>query len=364
MRAQHHQTMTAPASMVFYNSGQRTPNTDYFSPLTSPALGPSESYASDGRHGSEPSGSLLPPADLASSAVVQSITAQAAASQGQGRTRPKRRSSVDEPLSRKRPSPVFLPMVKQRQTTNSLTESPALIATTARGRRSRASTQSVVSPDGLSTQSSEATGQRSAPQSTPSPVDLDSSSMPPPAPPHSLNVPEENMRITPPGYIAPVTPGSIMNLSGLSRLSTGLLSRGGTKEDQPPRQQLSPVSPMLKASYSGSHTPIAETEDDRAALASAVAKKLVPIPNLGKEGPLNTTTTRARALAKSGKTSPLSPAVALTSGGATSSGTTAPKAGVASSTRGKSLISPKIKPILPGGQYRARCLLHHHHRCI
>ena len=195
-------------------------------------------------------------------------------------------------------------------------------------------------------------------QSTPSPVDLDLSSMPPPAPLHSVNVPEESMRITPPGYIAPVTPGSIMNLSGLSRLSTGLLSRGGTKKDQLSPQQLSPVSPMLKAGHSGSRTPIAETEDDRAA-SSPAAKKLVPIPNPRKEGPPNTATTRARAPTKGSKPSPSSPAVALygTSGGARSSEATAPKVGVASSTRGRSLISPNLKPILPGGQYRVRRLL-------
>lgn len=321
---QPNQAMTAPASLVFHNAvPQRVGNMDYFSPLTSPALGPSDNYG-DNRYSFDPS---LPPAgsEASSSGGSQAGSSQ----QPKGRPRPKRRSSVDEPLARKRQSPLFPPNQAKRQQNK---ESPALGA--QRGRRSRATT--LVSPAGRSDGSGH-------PQNTPSPVDLDSSAMPPPAPPHTQYNDDSmsmsmNMKTTPPpGYPAPVTPGSIMNLSSLSRLSTGLVSRGD--------QQPSPVSPMMDSSRggsgSGSVTPIAETES-RAPSASELQAKL-PSPKKDAGG------AKGRPPARSGKASTSSATGMMTPYVAPSSST--PKVGATNARATRSMISPNLKPILPGGTY-------------
>lgn len=372
----HHQIMTAPASMVFYNAGQHTPNMDYFSPLTSPALGPSDAHASDSRYGQEHS--LPPSVEIPGSQFGNPLSAQQSKAPSGG-PRSKRRSSVDEPLSRKRASPLFPPTTKQRQSQRDIPGTPkdgASFAAMARGRRSRSNTTttasaSLLSPSGQSAlSSSDGSAHLGGPQNTPSPVSLDASSMPPPAPPSSMQSGLVDRSMPSGGYIAPVTPGSIMNLASLSRLATGFSSSLDQEQldNFSQHQSPTPVSPSEDTPDSGSRTPTAETPVGGAFAAQSGAatssKKSNATPRKD-----SVPTTRSRAATKSGKAggssttaTPASPYIVSGGAAPTTSASSTPKISPSgSNTRNagrSSIISPGLKPILPGGLASADAVAH------
>lgn len=292
-----HQAMTAPASLVFHRSGHVTPSGEYFSPLTSPALGPVV-YPTNYDPQSLPENAGFHPSSL------DRVSPPNDSGKRTTRTR-KRRSSVDEPAPSKRiHSPVVKPTApKPRPSTRaSQVKTPSTRAT-----RPRRGSANVPSGSGASPQSPGEFGlDTGMPQNTPSPVDL---SMPPPshpAPRRSGSPPPADSSHP----IAPVTPGSIMNLGHMSTFT--MTSRLSSQEERSP---MLPTHPIISSS---SATSDASTSARQETAPPATTKK-TPRTKKGAGS------TRSKVPPSSSSTVQNSPAI-------------------------RPMVSPSLKPLLPEGK--------------
>jgi hypothetical protein len=155
------------------------------------------------------------------------------------------------------------------------------------------------------------------------------------------------------GQMAPVTPGSIMNLGDISRWNSGpFIGQGGGSSQNDQRQHQ--MSQQQQSSWNnnasvGAVEGLMEAIEDResqsqsqGASTSATSAQAAPAKRAASA---RNKTTASLSKSKAGGNASITPYL-----GASGSDISTPRTGARTRANGKTIINPGLKPLLPGGE--------------